>query len=138
MKKAVIFLVLPLMLVALTGCEGTGGKQTCCGTCAAKPCAAGDADAAVCKYCPKSQKLVGYEGTVHCDKCDADIPAGKWCAKCNRFMLEGTVKCGNCGEVPKGKYCAKCKKYAGVPGMAYCEHCKSPYTKADGCAGCKK
>jgi ribosomal protein S26 len=131
MRKALICFVLPLMLMALMGCEGTGGKA---GPGSDKPC-----PASACKYCPETKALLGYEGTVHCDKCNKDMPAGKWCGKCNRFMLPGTVHCDKCNkDIPKGTYCAMCKMYVGVPDMAYCEHCKAPYVKADGCPGCKK
>jgi hypothetical protein len=80
--------------------------------------------------------LSGYEGTVHCDKCRSDIPAGKYCKACNRFLIPGEATC--CGQnMPKGSFCTKCKKYVGLPNMAFCEKCKAPYDKATGCCGCK-
>ena len=133
MTRMITVAMVPLMLLALAGCEATG-KSSGVSTCDKAP--------AACKYCPQSKTLVGYEGTVHCDKCDKDMPAGKWCAKCNRFMLPGTVYCDKCKkDIPKGTYCTQCKMYVGVPKMAYCEACKAPYVKAKGCptcAPCKK
>ena len=130
MKRLVALTVTALMLFVLIGCQ-SAAKSACPTTC--------DKDPATCQYCPQAKKLVGYEGTVHCDKCNKDMPAGQWCAKCNRFMLSGTVHCDKCGkDMPKGLYCACCKKYVGVPEMAYCEGCKAPYVKAKGCPTCKK
>ena len=135
MARALTLMMVPLMLVALVGCE-TGGKAPCTAPSDEKTCEAGTP---ACKYCPQSKTLLGHEGTVHCGKCNMDMPAGKWCAMCNRFMLEGTVHCDKCNkDIPKGTWCPQCKMYVGVPGMAYCEACKAPYLKAKGCPTCKK
>ena len=131
MRRVLTLMLVPALLIALAGCQGTGDKTCCPSTC--------DQSKAACKYCPESKSLIGEKGTVHCDKCNQDMPAGKWCEKCNRFMLAGTVHCDKCNkDVPKGTYCSQCKMYVGVPGMAYCEACKAPYEKAKGCPGCKK
>jgi hypothetical protein len=82
--------------------------------------------------------IMGHEGTVHCDKCNKDYSAGKWCEKCNRFMLTGTIYCPKCSkDVPRGTYCGCCNKYLGVKGVSYCKHCKVPHGK-EGCKGCAK
>jgi hypothetical protein len=81
--------------------------------------------------------LTGQTGTVYCDKCKQDVPAGTWCPKCNRIVLPGTVHCDQCGkDIPKGTYCPICKKYVGVPNVAYCETCKRPYNVEEGCPVC--
>jgi hypothetical protein len=130
MKRLFACVLALALLAALSGCATTG-KCTPCGQQATKSCAEAP-------YCPKAQALKGYEGTVHCDKCDKDLPKGKWCEKCNRFMLEGTVHCDECNkDMPRGVYCAHCKKYMGVEGVSYCAKCNSPYNTAEGCPNCK-
>lgn len=89
------------------------------------------------KYDAEKCCIAGYTGTVHCDKCDQDVPAGKWCGKCNRFMIPGDGKCACGAEAPMGSYCEKCDAYVGLPHMAYCKGCNKPYDKAKGCCpGC--
>lgn len=125
MKRTIVLLMVAAFLFAMSGCEATG-KRPDNGCCEKYP------------YNPKGQMLKGYEGKVHCDTCGKDMPAGKWCAKCNRFMLEGTVHCDKCNmDIPKGKWCAKCEKYVGVEGVSYCAKCDQPYNTVMGCPGCK-
>lgn len=128
MKKTASLLILPVAMLLLSGCQ-TGKKTVYCETC--------EKHVPVGTYCTKCQMLMGEKGTVHCDKCNMDMPAGKYCPGCNRIMLEGTAKCAGCGaEVPKGSYCAKCKVFVGAPTVGYCEACKAPYDKAEGCPTC--
>ena len=124
MSKFVSLLAVPLMLLLLAGCaeqkkEARWQMKT--------------EDGKVCGYCAESKMITGLEGTVHCAKCGKDMPAGKWCSKCNRFMLEGKAKCAGCGKMmPKGKYCSECKMYAGVPNMGYCEKSNKPCPRTEG------
>ena len=127
MSKFLRLALVPLMLLALSGCQ-MFAKTVHCDDC--------NSDVPVGTYCTKNQTLMGQQGTVHCDKCNKDMPTGKYCAKCNRIMLPGTVKCA-CGmEMPKGSYCGGCKAYVGVPNVVYCPACKAPHDKSKDCAGC--
>ncbi|NLX12660.1 MAG: hypothetical protein GXY44_03270 [Phycisphaerales bacterium] len=149
MSRKIILLLIGAVSLMLVGCASTeksagcagADKPACCGACP-KAAACGKTcpvAAASCTYCPKEQKLMGQQGTVHCAKCNKDMPAGKWCSACNRIMLEGTVHCDKCNkDIPKGQYCAECKQYMGVPGVAYCNQCKKPYNESVGCPCCIK
>lgn len=124
-------LAMLLMVAVLAGCQA--GEKTVW-------CEAQQKMVPVGTYCHSTKMILGYEGTVCCEKCNKDIPVGKYCCKCSRFMFEGTAKCPGCdAEMPKGAYCEKCKRYAGLPNMACCEKCNSPFDKSKGCCpGCAK
>jgi len=148
--------LIPLVLAAFSGCQSTDAGRThahalagsemaaaCCGACTKtstdKPAACcgkcgGKAEATKAAAC--GGKAEAAKATVPCDKSTVSLAEGTYCAKSNRFLLTGTATC--CGkEVAKGSYCEKCKKYVGMPGKAYCAHCKLAYDKSEGCPKCK-
>ena len=127
MTRFVSLLIVPLVFLALTGCAEQKSE--------AAAWQMKTQDGKICHYCAETQKITGLEGTVHCAKCGQDVPAGQWCAKCNRFLMEGMIRCEGCGKMmPMGKYCADCKMYAGVPNMGYCARSDRPCPRTQECA----